>query len=172
MEYNYYTYEERWIERKSFLRSSTIIGAILAAAFSIWAMIEGIKNSDGLKEILSTILGSLVVFIIFLLIFSALIAVGRLIFGGSTGGNLVTNAMNGFWVMCISTVTSGGIGMVIGAIMFFGFVFLFMAVAAGFAVYLPISSIYLYVMYRQEMADMKTYEQKAETEKIIEKELE
>ncbi|MBP3569623.1 MAG: hypothetical protein J6K04_10710 [Lachnospiraceae bacterium] len=140
------TYTVRWEERKSFLFSSMVIGAVLAVCFAALLLYLG---KDEIMENLLPVIGTA---LISFLLFTAIIAVGRLVFGKNAGGNFATNAVNGLWCAVINSVTGGGIGLVIGLLIFFIFFWLFLIVAAYYAIYLPISSVYLFIKHKQEVA--------------------
>lgn len=140
------TYTMRWEERKSFLFSSMIIGAVIAVIFTV--LLATNISGGFLENVLPLIAFTLMAF----LVLTAIVAVGRLVFGKSAGGNFATNAVNGLWGAVINTITGGGIGLVIGLLIFFVFFGLFMIVAVYYAVYLPVSSVYLFIKHKQELA--------------------
>ena len=143
------TYTVLWMERKSFLFSSMIVGAILTVAIAIWMLTdipEGRTFISLAFEFVATVIG-------LFLFFTAVVAVGRMVFGkSSVAGNFATNVIVGFWSTIIGIIRGGVFGIVIGMFLMIVFAFLFAVVAAGYAIYLPISSIYYFVMYRRECA--------------------
>lgn len=140
------TYTIRWKERKAFLFSSMVIGAVLAVCFAVFMALN--VTGDFWENALPLVMVTLISFFLF----TAIVAVGRLVFGKSSGGNFATNAVNGLWGAVISAVTGGGVGLVIGLLIFFVFMWLFAIVAVYYAIYLPASSIYLFVMSKKEIA--------------------
>lgn len=63
---------------------------------------------------------------------------------------LLYNGMD-FGSTVLTILTGGWIGLVVGLFLCIVFVWVFGAVVIGYAIYLPISSIYLYVMYKNEI---------------------
>lgn len=147
------SYEMLWNERKSFLFSSMAAGGVIAIFLGVLAtaiMIYENKMMDGFVGNVFEIIGSTLLLFI---MFSACIAVGRLVFGkSSVGGNFATNMVHGFWVTVVNTITGGWLGLMLGLFLCFVFFWLFMAVTIGYSIYLPVSSIYLYVKYKKEIA--------------------
>ena len=141
------TYTALWMERKKFLLSSMIIGAILTVLIAVWMLTdipEGRTVISLALEFVATVIG-------LFLFFTAVVAVGRMVFGkSSVGSNFATNVIIGFWSTIIGIMRGGVFGIVIGMLLMIVYWFLFVIVAVGYSIYLPISSIYYYVMYRKE----------------------
>ena len=140
------TYTALWMERKKFLFSSMIIGAIITVVLAVVMLFNPPEGT--MIELVFSYIATVVGLFLF---FTAVVAVGRLVFGkGSAGGNFATNVIVGFWSTIIGIIRGGVFGIVIGMFLMIVFTFLFAVVAAGYAIYLPISSVYYFVMYRKE----------------------
>lgn len=143
-------YEYLWNERKDFLLSSVKIGAIATVCVTILTIIALLYNG---MDFGPTVLTMLLVMILLFLIITPAVAVGRLVFGnGKVGGGIITNFLHGVWSTVWGILTGGWIGLVIGLFLCMVFAGVFCAVVIGYAIYLPISSIYLYIMYKNEIA--------------------
>ena len=143
-------YEYLWNERKEFLLSSLKIGAIATVCICVFGLIAIISAGTPWWQ---AILALLVMMIPSILIVVPAVAVGRLVFGsGVIGGGAITRFLNGIWMMIWGILTGGWFGLVIGLLLCMIFVWVFGAVVIGYAIYLPISSIYLYVKYKKEIA--------------------
>ena len=141
-------YESAWKDRKSFLFSSMLIGAVLAIAFAVFMAFNLTEGYSFFENVMGVIGVALIGFVVF----SALVAVGRLVFfKNAAGGNFATNFVNGVWLTIVSMITGGWFGLVIGLLLCFVFLWLFAIVVIGYAVYLPISSIYLFIRYKKEV---------------------
>ena len=139
-------YQMLWEERKRFLKSSCILGAIIAIVLTIVIGKQGISSVSDFFELI-------LVFVVFSLFFIAVVAVARMIFGGgSAGGNFAIGAVNGLWMATLNAFTGSMLGIAIGLCMLFFFIILFGIVAAIYTIYLPISSIYYFIKARQENA--------------------
>ena len=148
-------YESEWNERKSFLFKSMLIGAILAIALTILLGIFAFKSEEVYTAgtVVQMILTLIAVAFVGFLYLSAIVAVMRMVMSkSSVGGGIVTNFIRGFWLTVIGMFTGGWIGIVIGFLLMIVFIYLFVFVAFGYAIYLPISSIYLYIRYKREKA--------------------
>ena len=144
------TYTTKWNERKKFLFSSTIIGAALAILFLVFFIIS---NGPGSRFALEDILFAFLFFLVLVLIFTPLILVGRLVFSkNSIGGSFATNTISGLFYMAMDMMSGGYIRATIGVFMFVLFGALFLLTVAIYVVYLPVSTIYFYVMYKKEHA--------------------
>lgn len=143
------TYTERWNERKKYLFSSMLIGAVLAVVFLIFIFFEGTGSHFTLEDILWACIYFLVAFVII----TPVILVGRLVFSkNSIGGSFATNMISGLFFMAVDMMSGGYIRATIGIFMFMIFGALFLLTVAIYVVYLPVSTMYLYVMYKKERA--------------------
>ena len=140
-------YEMLWNERKQFLKVNSMIGAILSVGLNIWFYkdsfgISAFWKCGGLGSLIfTTLLG--------FLLFTACISIARMMKEqGQTG--LLIGFLTGFLSVIIRTAKTGVVGLSFGMVMMFVFGGLFLIVAAGYSVYLPVSSIYRFVKYKQE----------------------
>lgn len=139
-------YEMRWNERKEFLKSSSIIGTIAALLFTMWVAIS--SGFSSIAEVFEAVL----TFVVLALLFTAIIVVTRMMRNhGGAGKGFAINMVNGLWIAAINAFTGSGIGIVIGLFLMFIFFWLFLIVAAIYAIYFPISTIYFYVMYKKQI---------------------
>lgn len=139
-------YEMRWNERKGFLVSSLIIGSIAAILVIIWGIITtGVSDVGEFFQVIFA-------FVFLDLLFTAIIVMIRMIKNnGSIGGGFAINMLNGLWTTVINAFTGSWLGIVIGLLMMVVFFWLFLFVAAIYAIYIPISTIYIYVMYKKQV---------------------
>ena len=139
-------YELAWKERKSFLVVSAIIGGIIALITDVLILRAAYEEMD-FGQI---IIGSVACFVIMACIFIPIVTVVRMM--GKRAEGFAIGILCGLWSTMVSSLLNFGPGMVIGILEMIVFGFLFAAVAAGYCIYLPVSSIYYYVKYRQEKA--------------------
>ena len=144
-------YEYLWNERKNLLVSSIKIGAIIGLCITLVLTIT-LSNLEVLERIaffFVTLLG--MAFGI-----SIIVVVGRLIFSNHTSSEISRGALAGFmhgiWMTICGLFTSGIVGLFIGLALCLVFGSVFGVVLIGYSIYLPISSIYLYIQYKKEIA--------------------
>lgn len=142
-------YEMRWNERKRLLISSSIIGSIAALLLIVWGVVT--MGFSSITEVFQ----AAVALVFLALLFTAIIVIVRMIKNG-TGEGFAINMLNGFWMVVINSFSASMIGMVIGLFMMVVFFWLFLIVAAIYAMYFPISTIYFYVKYKKEVASKES----------------
>ena len=139
-------YEAAWEERKGFLFSSLLIGGAIALVTTILMVANtGICSGNGFFVGVLTFLVTLAVFSV---IFVPSVAIIRMMGGKATGFGI--GILVGLWTTMISSLFDFGPGMILGLIELATFCMLFCVFAAGYSVYLPISSIYYFIRCRME----------------------
>ena len=139
-------YEQAWEERKGFLFSSLLIGGAIALVTTILMVANtGICSGQG---IFGAILTFWVTMIVFSFIFVPTVAIIRLM--GAKASGFAIGLLVGLWTTMISSLFDFGPGMILGIIEMFLFFTLFAIVAAGYSIYLPVSSIYYFIRSQME----------------------
>ena len=139
-------YEQAWEERKGFLFSSLLIGGAIALVTTILMVANtGICSGQGF---FGAILTFWVTMIVFSFIFVPTVAIIRMM--GAKASGFAIGLLVGLWTTMVSSLFDFGPGMILGLIEMLLFFTLFAIVAAGYSVYLPISSIYYFIRSRME----------------------
>ena len=141
-------YEAAWTERKHFLATSSIIGMIISLVTTILSAAGGMF--EGMEGAAAG--GFIVFFILFSILFIPVVTIVRMMGGKAEG--FAIGMLSGLWTSMLSSIFDWGPGMVIGMIEFCIFGILFSIVALGYAVYLPVSSIYYFIKYKQETHEL------------------
>ncbi len=138
-------YEAAWEERKGFLVKSVIIGGIIALVTDIMMAASGAFSNGGIMTLVG---GFILVFLVFSMVFIPMVAIIRMMRGKAKGFGI--GILGGLWTMIVSSIFDFGPGMVLGVLELMLFGVLFMIVALGYSVYLPVSSIYYFVRCKME----------------------
>lgn len=139
-------YEAAWEERKGFLIKSSIIGGIISLITNI-LMAAGGVYSDGVME---TVVEFLLMLVVLAIVFIPTVAIVRMM--GAQAEGFAIGMLSGLWTTMLSSIFDFGPGMILGLIKLMIFGCLFMVVALGYCVYLPVSSIYYFVRCKMERA--------------------
>lgn len=138
-------YETVWEERKGFLIKSAVIGGIISLVTDILMATGGIFGGSTVFEAV----GMFLTMLLFLaMLFVPAVAIVRMM--GRKAEGFAIGILSGLWTAMLSSIFDFGPGVVLGIIELMLFGFLFMAVVAGYCVYLPVSSIYYFVRSRME----------------------
>lgn len=140
-------YEAAWKERKGFLIKSSIIGGIISLITDIMMVAGGTFSGFGTAQ---TVVG-FVLALLFLEIFLVPMVAIVMMMGGQAQGFAI-GMLSGLWTAMISSIFDFGPGMILGIIELMLFGTLFAIVAAGYCIYLPVSTIYYFVRSRMERA--------------------
>jgi len=140
-------YEAAWEERKGFLIKASIIGGIISLITDI-LMVAGGSFSG--YNILQTVVSFLLALLLLAIFFVPTVAIVMMM-GGSAQGFAI-GILSGLWTAMISSIFDFGPGMILGIIELMLFGTLFAIVAAGYCIYLPVSTIYYFVRSKMERA--------------------
>lgn len=146
-------YQELWEERKGFLKTSCLIGVIIALVCTALMGKYAFASVSNAGDFVTAIIVMLMLFVMFALFFIAVVSVGRMVFGKSeSGSNFAIGLVNGIWTATLNAFSGSLVGIVIGLCMALVFLIAFGIVAAIYAIYLPISSIYYFAKAKQVTA--------------------
>ncbi len=140
-------YEAAWEERKGFLIKSSIIGGIISLITDVLMAAGGMFSGSGIME---SVGGFLLMLLVLAIFFVPTVAIVRMMGGHAEG--FAIGMLSGLWTAMLSSIFDFGPGMVLGIIELMLFGMLFAIVAAGYCVYLPVSTIYYFIRSRMERA--------------------
>lgn len=140
-------YEMEWIERKELLKSSLIFGTIVSFLFILFFSITNSAiNSIG------DVFEAFTAFLFFALVFTATMIVVKMIKKGGVGQGIFITLLYGVWTAAKNAFAGSMLGVALGVLIMIVFFWLFLIVVAIYAIYVPISSIYYYTMYKKQKA--------------------
>ncbi|NLP16745.1 MAG: hypothetical protein GX379_06890 [Clostridiales bacterium] len=140
-------YEMEWIERKELLKSSLIFGTIVSFLFILFFSITNSAiNSIG------DVFEAFTAFLFFALVFTATMIVVKMIKRGGVGQGIFITLLYGVWTAAKNAFAGSMLGVALGVLIMIVFFWLFLIVVAIYAIYVPISSIYYYTMYKKQKA--------------------
>lgn len=140
-------YEAAWKERKGFLIKAFIIGEIISLITDVLMVAGGMFSGFGIMQ---TIVAFVLMLLLLAIFFVPTVAIVMMMRGQAQG--FAIGILSGLWTAMISSIFDFGPGMILGIIEMMLFGMLFAIVAAGYFVYLPVSSIYYFVRSRMERA--------------------
>lgn len=141
-------YTQQWNERKKFLLINLIISSVLALGLTIWGVISSI---DSIETISDWLLVPVLYIGIDLSLFSC-ISVIRIVWGKSSFNSFGTNMVAGLWATLMGCFTGGWVTLILGLFLLMVFGFLLAVVILFYMIYLPVSSVYLFIRAKAEHA--------------------
>lgn len=142
-------YQKKWEERKRFLKSTCIISTII----TIVIFVATLFCSAGFETIWEIVFIP-IMFLGMDVVFTAYVAVFRMVFGKSNiGRGIGANMLRSFWTLIVSSCFYSIPGMCLGLLLMVVFCFLLMICGVWYAIYLPITTIYYYLQARKERTE-------------------